>query len=121
VVDNLLANAAKHTPDTAEVVASVTAVGEDVVVSVVDNGPGIAPDDLAHLGERFFRGGDVSTRRARGTGLGLAFAREVMALHGRPLDITSIPGRTEFSFRLPGSSAAPTLDAWDSSTGTARS
>jgi two-component system OmpR family sensor kinase len=73
----------------------------DAAVSVVDNGPGIPESDLAHLGERFFRGGEAKHRRARGTGLGLAFAREVMALHGQPLAITSVPGRTEFTFRLP--------------------
>ena len=93
---------------------------DEVVVSVADDGPGISEADLAHLGERFFRGGDVNTRRARGTGLGLAFAREVMALHSRSLEIASEPGRTEFRFRL-ARAPAPTLATWDSSTGIERS
>ena len=120
VVDNLLANAATHTPDASHVVASVRAEDSEVVVSVADDGPGISEADLAHLGERFFRGGDVNTRRARGTGLGLAFAREVMALHSRSLEIASEPGRTEFRFRL-ARAPAPTLATWDSSTGIERS
>ncbi|MCU1461595.1 MAG: Osmosensitive channel histidine kinase KdpD [Acidimicrobiales bacterium] len=120
VVDNLLANAAKHTPDSAHVVVAVRTTADDAIVSVVDDGPGIAAADLAHLGERFFRGGDAHTRNTRGTGLGLAFGREVMALHGRPLDISSVPGRTEFSFRM-ARAAPPTLAPWDSSTGTERS
>jgi signal transduction histidine kinase len=102
VIDNLLSNAAKHTPETAHV--TVSAAAEDGVarVAVSDDGPGIAPADLEHLGERFFRGGDVVARRTRGAGLGLAFARQVVELHGAKLEIASEPGRgSTFTFRVP--------------------
>jgi signal transduction histidine kinase len=102
VIDNLVSNAAKHTPDSAHV--TVSAAAEDGVarVAVSDDGPGISPADLEHLGERFFRGGDVVARRTRGAGLGLAFARQVVELHGQKLEIASEPGRgSTFAFRVP--------------------
>jgi signal transduction histidine kinase len=102
VVDNLVSNAAKHTPETSAVVISTCANGSEAVVTVSDDGPGIAASDLEHLGERFFRGSEVVARRTRGAGLGLAFAREVMELHGRTLDIESrAGGGSTFSFSLP--------------------
>jgi signal transduction histidine kinase len=102
VLDNLLSNAAKYTSARANVQVSAATVDGDVRVAVVDDGPGIAPADLKHLGERFFRGADREVRAMRGSGLGLAFAGEVLALHGRSLDIDSAPGRgSAFAFRLP--------------------
>lgn len=102
VIDNLVSNAAKHTPDTAHVTVSAAAQDGVARVAVSDDGPGIAPADLEHLGERFFRGSDVVARRTRGAGLGLAFARQVVELHGQHLDIASEPGRgSTFAFTLP--------------------
>jgi signal transduction histidine kinase len=102
VVDNLVSNAAKHTPDTAHVIVSAAAQDGVARVAVSDDGPGIAPADLEHLGERFYRGSNVVARRTRGTGLGLAFARQVVELHGQQLDIASEPGRgSTFAFTLP--------------------
>jgi signal transduction histidine kinase len=102
VVENLLSNAAKHTPDDAPVEVRVAAVDGDATVEVLDHGPGIPAHELEHLGDRFFRGGDVHTRRTRGTGLGLAFAREVLHLHGCHLEMASQVGEgSSFGFRLP--------------------
>lgn len=107
VMDNLVSNAAKHTPEQAVVVVRAGANGTDARVSVADDGPGIPAVDLQHIGERFFRGNEVVARRTRGAGLGLAFAREVMELHGRALDIESVVGQgSTFSFTLPLASAA---------------
>ena len=102
VVENLLANASKHSNADAHVTVALQRDADDAVLSVADDGPGIAADDLQHLGERFFRGGDVLTRGTRGTGLGIAFALEVLQLHGSDLDVkTELGVGTTFSFRLP--------------------
>jgi signal transduction histidine kinase len=104
VIDNLVSNAAKHTPETAHVTITAAALDGtgEARVAIADDGPGIAPADLDHLGERFYRGGDAVTRRTRGTGLGLAVARELVELHGERLEIDSAPGRgSTFAFRLP--------------------
>ena len=102
VVENLLTNAAKYTP--AGSIVRVYAIGEgrDTVVAVEDDGPGIPPDELSHIGERFFRGGDPNTRSTRGTGLGLALVSEILDLHGTYLEVESKPGTgSRFSFQLP--------------------
>lgn len=102
VIENLLTNAAKYTPAGSRVIVAAERVGRDVVVSVTDDGPGISADELTHIGERFFRGGDPNTRSTRGSGLGLAFASEVLDLHGTFLEVTSEVGNgARFAFRLP--------------------
>lgn len=107
VVENLLANAAKHTPPGTTVRLSVERVGEFAEVSVSDNGPGIPAEELAHVGDRFFRGGELNAR-TRGLGLGLALAKEILALHGTELGVQSEPGRgSTFSFRLPLADTGP--------------
>jgi signal transduction histidine kinase len=100
VAENLLSNAFKHTPPGTLVELSAERIGPDVVVSVRDEGPGIEEEELAHLGERFYRGGDLNSR-PKGLGLGLALVREILDLHGSALEIDSRPGRgSTFSFRL---------------------
>jgi two-component system sensor histidine kinase KdpD len=102
VVENLLSNASKHTRPGTEVRLEARTEADMARVSVIDHGPGISPEDLRHLGERFFRGGDPNTRTTRGTGLGLALAKEVLRLHGTDLDVRSEIGRgSRFSFVLP--------------------
>jgi len=106
VVENLLANAVKHTPEGTRVTLSARAENGRATISVSDEGPGIPSEELSHLGTRFFRGGDSATRQTRGTGLGLAFAREILRLHGTDLEVESEPGRgSRFSFSLPVSSS----------------
>jgi signal transduction histidine kinase len=100
-VSNLLGNAAAHTPEGTTVTVSCRRVGEQVEISVADDGPGIAERDLPYLGERFFRGG-VATARPKGLGLGLALARGILDLHQSPLLIANDPGHgVRFSFSLP--------------------
>lgn len=100
VLMNLLSNAAKHTPEGTTVTVSGRATGQTVRIAVEDDGPGIAPDELIHIGERFFRGGDLNTR-TRGLGLGLALVGEILELHGGSLAVDSQLGRgSRFSFEL---------------------
>lgn len=102
VVENLLSNAAKHTPPGTRVILSVRARAGDAVVSVTDDGPGIPPDELKHIGDRFYRGSNTDTYRIRGLGLGLSLVSEVLELHGSRLEVESDVGRgSRFRFRLP--------------------
>jgi signal transduction histidine kinase/DNA-directed RNA polymerase specialized sigma24 family protein len=101
IVENLLSNASKYTPEGSRVIVSAHDEGADVVVAVTDDGPGIPESEVARIGERFFRGGDVHTRSTRGTGLGLAVVSEILQLHGSRLDVESRVGEgSRFSFRL---------------------
>ncbi len=101
IVENLLSNASKYTPAGSRVTVSARDEGSHVVVAVSDDGPGIPASEVARIGERFFRGGDVHTRSTRGTGLGLAVVSEILQLHGSRLDVESRVGEgSTFSFRL---------------------
>ena len=80
-VANLIDNAMRYTPAGSAVTLSAKAVGTDVALMVADAGPGIAPEDLPHVFERFFQGS--RHREGRGhAGLGLAIVRRVAQLHG---------------------------------------
>jgi signal transduction histidine kinase len=101
VLQNLLWNAAKHTPPATHVTLSARAEGGGVVLSVADDGPGIPEEELRHLGERFYRGGDLNARSTKGLGLGLALVKEILELHGSALEIESQVGiGSRFAFRL---------------------
>jgi signal transduction histidine kinase len=74
--------------------------GAEAEISVADDGPGIAPGDLKHIFDRFWRG---EQGRAGGSGLGLAIARELVAAHGGRIWAESAEGQgTTFRFMLPG-------------------
>ena len=101
VVENLLTNASKHTPPGTHVRLGAHAEHGLAVVAVTDDGPGIPEEEAIHLGERFYRGGDLNDR-TKGLGLGLAFSREILELHGSDLEILTQPGAgSTFGFRLP--------------------
>lgn len=101
VLDNLISNALRYTPAGTDVIVTAAHDGPKIRVTISDGGPGMDPDELARLGERFFRGGDLNSRRIPGTGLGLALVKEILRLHGSELEVTSARGRgTTFSFAL---------------------
>jgi two-component system OmpR family sensor kinase len=103
VLANLLANVRTHTPEgTTATVRLRPADDGAAVVQVEDDGPGIPPALVEHVFERFARG-DASRNRAQGsTGLGLAIVDAVVTAHGGTVGVTSEPGRTVFTVRLPG-------------------
>lgn len=105
VIVNLLANARVHTPAKTVVTVELVETESGVVVSVTDNGPGIAPDQLATLFERFSRGDSSRTRATGSTGLGLAIVHAVVVAHHGEVDVVSRPGHTVFSITLPRRSA----------------
>ncbi len=105
MIANLLSNALKFTPEKGEVRLSLRRDGDDAVIAVSDTGPGISPDELPRVFDRFFRGSGV---RARGSGIGLTVARELVLAHGGELVAASELGHgTTFTVRLPGPSSHP--------------
>ncbi|MBX7433602.1 HAMP domain-containing histidine kinase [Mycobacterium sp. Y57] len=103
VLANLLANARTHTPAGTSVTTSLEAGGE-VVLTVLDDGPGIPPWLLPDVFERFARGDSSRSRNAGSTGLGLAIVNAVVRAHGGTISVDSVPGRTRFVVRLPNHS-----------------
>ncbi len=91
-VTNLVTNALKYAPNSDELRLDAHVVGDDLVIGVHDQGPGINPSDLPHLFERFYRGAQVGGSRTRGTGLGLAIVESVAMLHGGRVWCESEPG-----------------------------
>jgi two-component system, OmpR family, sensor kinase len=79
-VDNLLMNVLVHTPGGAVGSIAASAAGDQVTIEVADDGPGVPPDKLPHIFERFNRAGARSSRP--GSGLGLAIAAEIASAHG---------------------------------------
>ncbi|MEV5548028.1 HAMP domain-containing sensor histidine kinase [Streptomyces sp. NPDC052309] len=101
VLVNLLGNARNHTPPGTTVTARVRRSGPWVCVDVEDNGPGIPPELLPHVFERFARGDSARSRATGSTGLGLAIVQAVAAAHGGAVTVDSVPGRTVFTVHLP--------------------
>jgi len=102
VLTNLIDNALRFTPAGGRVRAILDAVPRAVRVTVADTGAGIAPEDLPHIFERFYRADKSRDRATGGVGLGLAIARQIVELHGSSLEVDSRPGEgARFSFVLP--------------------
>ena len=101
VVANLLANSRTHTPAGTSVTLSLLAAGDTAVLRIVDDGPGIPAELQSEVFERFARGDTSRSRRDGSTGLGLAIASAVVRAHHGTIELHSVPGRTEFTVRLP--------------------
>ena len=105
VLANLLANARTHTPAGTSVITSLTADDAGgAVLTVADDGPGIAEWLQPEIFERFARGDSSRSRRGGSTGLGLAIVAAVVRAHRGTIDVHSAPGKTEFVVTLPGNS-----------------
>ncbi|CCH90443.1 Sensor protein [Modestobacter italicus] len=105
VVGNLVTNALTHTPVDARVTVRLSEDDADsVVLTVSDEGPGLAPADAERVFERFYRADSSRTRAAGGTGLGLSIVASLVAAHGGTVDLTTAPGQgATFTVRLPRS------------------
>jgi two-component system, OmpR family, sensor kinase len=105
VLTNLLANARTHTPAGTTVAVGLAPADGGVALTVTDDGPGIPPDLLPHVFERFARGSASRSRESGSTGLGLAIVDAVVAAHGGRVQVDSRPGRTVFTVWLPTAEA----------------
>jgi two-component system, OmpR family, sensor histidine kinase BaeS len=86
VVSNLISNALRHTPPQGQITLGAQETKTELVLSVTDTGTGIAPKDLPHIFDRFYRADDGGS-----TGLGLAIARALVAAHGGTIEAESTP------------------------------
>ena len=93
VIDNIMNNAIKYSPDGGSVTCRLMETHNSVVLSVTDEGMGIPPKDLNHIFERFYRVDKARARSMGGTGLGLAISREVLGLHGGRIWATSVENK----------------------------
>jgi two-component system sensor histidine kinase BaeS len=103
VLDNLVGNALRYTPAGGRVELGTEPSRTAVVISVRDDGPGLAPDQAARVFERFYRADPSRSREAGGSGLGLAITRSLVDAMGGNVSVESEgPGRgTTFTVRLP--------------------
>ena len=103
VLQNLLTNALRHTPGQGQITLTIDRMSkQDVRIQVQDSGSGIAPEDIPHVFEQFWRAERSRSRAAGGSGLGLAIARALVEQQGGQIGVTSELGRGScFWFTLP--------------------
>ncbi|WP_172731641.1 phosphate regulon sensor histidine kinase PhoR [Pluralibacter gergoviae] len=100
-VSNLVYNAVNHTPEGTAITVRWQRAPGGALFSVEDDGPGIAPQHIPRLTERFYRVDKARSRQTGGSGLGLAIVKHAVSHHDSRLEISSEPGYTRFSFLLP--------------------
>jgi signal transduction histidine kinase len=93
VLGNLLSNALRYTPEGGMITFFTAAVEDGVEMRVTDSGPGIEPEELPHVFNRFYRGDKSRQRETGGSGLGLAIAKSIVELHGGRIWAESEPGQ----------------------------
>ncbi|MCS4536074.1 HAMP domain-containing histidine kinase [Corynebacterium sp. HS2168-gen11] len=102
VITNLLVNAVKHGGEDAAITLALRRTPAHIILAVEDTGVGIAPEDLEHIFERFYRADSSRTRATGGSGLGLAIVKTIVEAHHGTIQVTSTPGEgTTFEVRLP--------------------
>jgi len=109
ILDNLVSNAVKYTPDGGTITVRGRLDGSDLVIDVADTGPGIAPEDRARIFEAFYQGATPHGGLVRGTGIGLSVVQEFVQAHGGTIEIVDgeFPG-AHFRVRLPTSTGGST-------------
>ena len=102
VLDNLVSNAIRYTPESGSITLMAAGGERSVEMSVSNTGPGIPPEDLPYVFDRFYRGDKSRQRDEGGSGLGLAIAKSLVKAHGGDIHVSSQPGEgAVFSFWLP--------------------
>ena len=112
VIDNIMNNAIKYSPDGGVITCRLLETHNHVILSITDQGLGIPKKDLGHVFDRFFRVDKARSRAQGGTGLGLAISKEVITLHHGKIWVDSIEGKgSTFYISLPYEEYEG--DAWD--------
>jgi len=102
ILRNLVGNAIKYTPAAGQVCVDCTYDGEDVILRVADSGIGISKEDLAHIGEEFFRAKNAHLQGIPGTGLGMSIVRQYVDRFEGQMSIASEEGKgSTFTVKLP--------------------
>ena len=102
ILEHLVDNALKYTPDGGRVTLRVGSSGEGALIAVEDTGPGIAAEHLPRLFERFYRVDTARSRELGGTGLGLSIVKHLAESMGASVRVTSVPGEgSRFEIHLP--------------------
>jgi two-component system OmpR family sensor kinase len=102
VLGNLVANALQHTPETAGITVRVGTDGDNAVLEVADEGPGMSKEDAHRVFERFYRTDSSRARTSGGTGLGLSIVDSLVYAHGGTVTVTTAPGMgCRFQVNLP--------------------
>ena len=91
MIDNLIGNAIKYAPDGGEIDVQISTTGDQVILKVTDDGPGIPREEQSRIFEKFFRGSNVT--ETRGTGLGLAIVKSIVDSHHGRVWVESTLGR----------------------------
>ena len=93
VIDNIMNNAIKYSPDGGKITCRLMETHNSVVISITDEGLGIPRKDIGHVFDRFYRVDKARARSMGGTGLGLAISKEVVQLHGGKIWVTSVENK----------------------------
>ena len=102
VIDNIMNNAIKYSPDGGVITARLLETHNHVIMSISDQGLGIPRKDLSHIFDRFFRVDKARSRKQGGTGLGLAISKEVVNMLGGQIWVDSVEGKgSTFYISLP--------------------
>jgi signal transduction histidine kinase len=101
VLYNLLSNAVHYTGDDKQIHVAIADKGEKVRVLIRDTGAGIAPENIAHIWERYYKEGKEHKRAITGTGLGLSIVKSILTMHGMDYGVDSVEGEgSTFWFEL---------------------
>jgi signal transduction histidine kinase len=104
ILNHLVSNACRYTPDggTLRITAEESNRGNELLISIFDTGIGMSPQEVARLGEKFFRGSHDLVQTQPGNGLGVPICQHLVALHGGTFLVESEPGKgSSFRFTLP--------------------
>jgi signal transduction histidine kinase len=106
-IENVTANAMRHTPEGGAIRLHAARAGGNVVLTVTDSGEGIAPEHLPHIFDRFYKTASAKGTASRGTGLGLSIVKAIVTRHGGAVSATSTVGAgTTIRIELPATDAA---------------
>lgn len=100
-ITNLISNALKFSPPQSLIRIAVHTAAQKVTISVTDQGPGIAPDDIERIFERFSQIKTPKNQTQHGIGLGLYYVQTVAQKHGAHVSVQSQPGQTTLSIHIP--------------------